>query len=82
MIMYIIEGTQPYNDIAILIFKLTNYSLETLSSSISSLGGCSGIITPPSERVGGSSNIPTSLLLRSLSSEIETQKSGLETHPV
>lgn len=46
--------------------------LDTLSSSsISSCAGCSGNITPASDRAGGSSKIPPSLLLISLSSEIE-----------
>jgi hypothetical protein len=37
---------------------------------MSSCAGCSGNITPVSERAGGSSKIPPSLLLISLSSEI------------
>lgn len=49
----------------------TKCLLDTLSSSsISSCAGCSGNITPASERAGGSSKIPPSLLLISLSSEI------------
>lgn len=46
-------------------------SLDTLSSSsISSCAGCSGNMTPVSDRAGGSSKMPPSLLLISLSSEI------------
>lgn len=55
--------------------QLFKYSLEALSSSsISSWGGCSGNITPTSESAGGSSNIPSSVLLRSLSTKITNQE--------